>query len=69
MINLFQDNAANERTSLSWIRTAMTIAGFGIMIEKLQGTSDAMLGYALVAASALLVLLPLRGSLRSGSNC
>lgn len=44
MINRFQDNAANERTFLSWIRTAITIAGFGIIIEKLQGSTDAKVG-------------------------
>jgi putative membrane protein len=58
MINRFQDNAANERTFLSWIRSAVTIAGFGIIIEKLPGGPNAvMVGYVLVGASALLVLL------------
>jgi len=59
MINRFQDNAANERTFLSWIRTAITIAGFGIIIEKLQGSTDAKVGYAMVASSALLVVFSL----------
>jgi putative membrane protein len=57
MINRFQDNAANERTFLSWIRTAVTIAGFGFIIQKLQVTTDVTIGYILVAASALLVVL------------
>jgi putative membrane protein len=57
MINRFQDNAANERTFLSWIRTAVTIAGFGIIIEKLQVNTDVIIGYILVASGALLVVL------------
>jgi putative membrane protein len=57
MINRFQDHAANERTFLSWIRTAVTIAGFGIVIEKLPMTNEpAWFGASLIGLSGLLVL-------------
>lgn len=58
MIEKFQDHASNERTYLSWIRTAIAIAGFGILIEKLPATpNNTWAGLALVVLSALLVLL------------
>lgn len=58
MIEKFQDHASNERTYLSWIRTAIAIAGFGILIEKLPATpSNSWAGLALVILSAALVLL------------
>ena len=34
MIEHFRDHAANERTFLAWIRTAITIFVFGFVIEK-----------------------------------
>lgn len=58
MIDKFQDHASNERTYLSWIRTAIAIAGFGILIEKLPFTpSNTWAGLSLVVLSAALVLL------------
>ena len=58
MIERFQDHASNERTFLSWTRTSIAIAGFGILIEKLPNTVPAFwTGTALVGLSALLVLL------------
>ena len=58
MIDKFQDHASNERTYLSWIRTAIAIAGFGILIEKLPSTpSNTWAGLSLVVLSAALVLL------------
>ena len=58
MIDKFQDHASNERTYLSWIRTAIAIAVFGILIEKLPSTpSNTWTGLSLVALSATLVLL------------
>ncbi len=36
MIKQFRDHTANERTYLAWIRTAITIIGFGILIEKID---------------------------------
>lgn len=58
MIDKFQDHASNERTYLSWIRTAIAIAGFGIVIERLPGTPNGpWTGLALVVLSAVLVAL------------
>ena len=64
MIKNFNDHAANERTYLSWIRTALGIAGFGIAIPKLDlapGVFGLFSGFALVAvASVMLVLSTVR---------
>lgn len=34
MIKSFSDHAANERTFLAWIQTAITIMAFGFLIER-----------------------------------
>lgn len=34
MIPHFSDHAANERTYLAWVRTAITIMAFGFLIER-----------------------------------
>ena len=34
MIERFNDHAANERTYLSWVRTAIALMAFGFLIEK-----------------------------------
>ena len=34
MINRFSDHAANERTFLAWVRTAIAVMAFGFVIEK-----------------------------------
>lgn len=34
MIERYTDHAANERTMLAWVRTALAIAAFGFIIEK-----------------------------------
>ena len=34
MIQNYSDHAANERTFLSWVRTAIAIMAFGFVIEK-----------------------------------
>lgn len=34
MINRFSDHAANERTFLAWIRTAIAVMAFGFLIER-----------------------------------
>ncbi len=58
MIDRFQEHAANERTFLSWVRTAVAVAGFGLLIEKLpSGPSGATTGTALIGLSAALVLI------------
>lgn len=58
MIERFPEHASNERTYLAWIRTAIAIAGFGILIEKLPATAgNTTTGLTLVVLSAVLVLL------------
>ena len=60
MILNFSDHAANERTYLAWVRTALAIAGFGILIPKfdlLPGDLGLIGGFSLVAvASGMLIL-------------
>jgi putative membrane protein len=34
MIKNFRDHAANERTFLAWVRTAIALMAFGFLIEK-----------------------------------
>ena len=34
MINRFSDHAANERTYLAWVRTAIAVLAFGFLVEK-----------------------------------
>ena len=34
MINRYSDHAANERTYLAWIRTAIAVIAFGFVVEK-----------------------------------
>jgi putative membrane protein len=34
MISNFRDHAANERTFLAWVRTAIAIMAFGFFVEK-----------------------------------
>ncbi len=34
MIERFNDHAANERTYLAWVRTAIAIMAFGFLVEK-----------------------------------
>ena len=34
MIRNFSDHAANERTFLAWVRTAIALIGFGFVVER-----------------------------------
>ena len=36
MIDNYRDHAANERTMLAWVRTALAIVAFGFVVEKLN---------------------------------
>ena len=43
MIHRFEFHAANERTYLAWIRTALSIAAFGFIVDKFNlWASDAL---------------------------
>jgi inner membrane protein YidH len=55
MIEHYSDHAANERTFLAWVRTAIAVMAFGFLIEKF----DIFLAY--MASQAQTHPLPLRG--------
>ena len=60
MIKNFNDHAANERTYLSWIRTALGIAAFGIAIPRLDlapGIFGLASGFVLVAIAGIVLIL------------
>lgn len=62
MIRNFTDHAANERTFLAWVRTAIAIVGFGIIIERIDlfGATDrfgSMTGLLLVVAGIALFVV------------
>ncbi|HTJ65780.1 MAG TPA: DUF202 domain-containing protein [Alphaproteobacteria bacterium] len=60
LIKNFNDHAANERTYLSWIRTALGIAGFGIAIPRLElvpGMFGLVGGLALVVVASIILFL------------
>ena len=46
MNNRFSEHSANERTFLAWVRTALAIVGFGILVDKLgkQGPLSSGIG-------------------------
>ncbi|HKR20516.1 MAG TPA: DUF202 domain-containing protein [Stellaceae bacterium] len=55
MIERYSDHAANERTFLAWVRTAIAVMAFGFLIEKF----DIFLAYMTSASQSHAV--PLRG--------
>jgi putative membrane protein len=55
MIRRFTDHAANERTFLAWVRTAIAVMAFGFLIERF----DLFLAFA--ASEATSRSLTLRG--------
>jgi putative membrane protein len=46
MIRNYGDHAANERTLLAWIRTALAVAGFGFVIERFDLLTNASLPFS-----------------------
>lgn len=48
MLRNFSDHAANERTFLAWVRTAIAVMAFGFLVEKF----DLFLRFASTAAAA-----------------
>ncbi len=42
MIKRYSDHAANERTFLAWVRTAITVMAFGFVIERFDLFLQAM---------------------------
>ncbi|MFZ0869603.1 MAG: DUF202 domain-containing protein [Rhodanobacter sp.] len=58
MIPHFSDHAANERTYLAWVRTAITVMAFGFLLERF----DIFLFYASHAAGQAVSGLHLHAS-------
>ena len=50
MIRNFSDHAANERTFLAWVRTAIAVMAFGFLVERF----DLFLGAYLARRQAML---------------
>ena len=73
MIERFSDHAANERTFLAWVRTAIAIMAFGFVVEKFDlflriaganSAGQAMLGgHQFVGDIAGLLLILLGGGM------
>ena len=59
LIPNYADHAANERTFLAWVRTAIAIEGFGMAIARLGGNGQSQLWSEAVMlfAGAVLILL------------
>jgi len=69
MIENYQDHAANERTFLSWVRTAVAVVGIGLIVVNTQNTDGLgapqphtgmwllLLGAVLIFAAGLRFLL------------
>ncbi len=54
MIRNFSDHAANERTFLAWVRTAIAVMAFGFIVEKF----DLFLEFAVPTAAGRKASLP-----------
>ncbi len=58
MIQHYSDHAANERTFLAWVRTAIAIMAFGFLVEKfdlfIEITSQSITGHASAPGGHLL---------------
>lgn len=68
MINRYTDHAANERTYLAWVRTAIAVMAFGFLVEKfdlflevaaqsLSGQQPTALNQAVGNVAGLLLIL------------
>nr|WP_294848407.1 DUF202 domain-containing protein [uncultured Sphingomonas sp.] len=58
MIKNYNDHAANERTFLAWVRTAMAVVGFGLAAARLGGSHENLLTeLALVIVGGLVMVL------------
>src|ERR1700693_5394286 len=57
MIERYSDHAANERTFLAWVRTAIAIMAFGFLVEKfdlfLEMTGNSLAGRTLSVGGQL----------------
>ena len=55
-----RDHLANERTFLAWVRTSISIMGFGLVIFKFSLFEEysGIVGMALVAVGSVIAILP-----------
>ncbi|MEB8386677.1 DUF202 domain-containing protein [Rhodobacteraceae bacterium KMM 6894] len=78
MLRRYTDHAANERTFLAWVRTAISIVGFGLLItfghggsgtsiDSATGLALLILGMALVGAAGVRFLM-IRKLIRSNEH-
>ena len=63
MIKRYSDHAANERTFLAWVRTAIAVMAFGFVIEKF----DLFLRYA-ASLSAQQAIAPHGGAIANAAG-
>lgn len=57
MIRNFSDHAANERTFLSWVRTAIAVVAFGMATARLSGRDVPLWSEVLLLFSGAIVVL------------
>jgi inner membrane protein YidH len=55
MIHGYSDHAANERTYLAWVRTAIAVIAFGFVVEKFNLFMRSLAGFAGDKAAAPLL--------------
>lgn len=56
MISNYADHSSNERTFLSWVRTAMAVVGFGLAAARLGGGPAQLWSEVLMLAAGALVV-------------
>ena len=64
MITRYSDHAANERTFLAWVRTAITLMAFGFVIERF----DLFLRYAAPPLAAQQKIAPHGGAFANATG-
>jgi uncharacterized membrane protein YidH (DUF202 family) len=53
MIKRYSDHAANERTFLAWVRTAIAVMAFGFLIERFDKPVSTFRDHALALSGGL----------------
>ncbi|MFZ7091304.1 DUF202 domain-containing protein [Primorskyibacter sp. 2E233] len=57
MILHYNDHAANERTFLAWVRTAISVVAFGLALPRLQSAQSTTWSEVLLLLTGGLVIL------------
>ena len=58
MIDRYTNHAANERTFLAWVRTAVGIVGFGLVFGRVGGTAAApVFELGMLVGGAIVILI------------